>query len=308
MGQGHVPDLHVVGTAEPSYAVRRGFRCSNVKSSQAGAPRADLWFIHARPGRCLARLLLSAGRFSVPGALAPVRQRGEAIKDARMSATKEKDLTKRILALLLFFGTVSSIAVVGESSLARFEGGIGVMPVRLTGAGSAASPTPNVVRGANPGSVPWVIGRLTVDVKSDGRISVDGRGLLIAGSNAIGTSAGQTVRARLFCGPASTAHDSGLVPLDPAGDFEIVDTLVPPPPDPCTSSLPSPATRPSCGPASTATAHDSVLVPLSPEGDFRIEDTLNPLPPDPCTDSVLLILNSSTTAGGVWLAAGIPKQ
>ena len=178
-----------------------------------------------------------------------------------MSATKEKDLTKRILALLLFFGTVSSIAVVAESSLARFEGGIGVMPVRLTGAGSAASPTPNVVRGANPGSVPWVIARLSVDVKSDGRISVDGRGLLIAGSNAIGTSAGQTVRARLFCGPASTA-----------------------------------------------TAHDSVLVPLSPEGDFRIEDTLNPLPPDPCTDSVLLILNSSTTAGGVWLAAGIPKQ
>jgi hypothetical protein len=170
-------------------------------------------------------------------------------------------LTKKIPALVLFLATVSSIAVVAESSLARFEGGIGVIPVRLMGAGAAASPAPNVVRGANPGSVPWVIGRLSVDVKSDGRISVDGRGLLIAGSNAIGTNAGQTVRARLFCGPASTA-----------------------------------------------TTHDSVLVPLSLEGDFRIEDTLDPQPPDPCTNPVLLILNSSTTVGGVWLAAGIPKQ
>jgi hypothetical protein len=168
-------------------------------------------------------------------------------------------LTKKMLALVLFLGTGCSIAVVAASSLARFEGGIGVIPVRLTGAGAAAISVPNVVRGANPGSVPWVIARLRVDVKSDGQISADGRGLLIAGSNLIGTNAGQSVRARLFCGPASTAHDSGLVPLDPAGDFEIMDTLV-------------------------------------------------PQPPDPCTTPVLLILNASTTPGGVWLAAGIPEQ
>lgn len=118
------------------------------------------------------------------------------------------------------------MAVVAAGSLARFEGGIGVIPVRLMGAGAAATAAPNVARGANHGSVPWVIARLSVDVESDGEILVDGRGLLIAGGNLIGTNAGQSVRARLFCGPAltATAHDSVLVPLDPAGAFRIKDT------------------------------------------------------------------------------------
>jgi hypothetical protein len=58
---------------------------------------------------------------------------GETAKDARIRATNEKDLTKQVLAFVLFLGSVFSIAVVAESSLARFEGGIGVMRVRLTG-------------------------------------------------------------------------------------------------------------------------------------------------------------------------------
>jgi hypothetical protein len=80
----------------------------------------------------------------------------------------------------------------------------------------------------------------------DGRISVDGRGLLLGGGDAIGTNAGQSVRARLFCGPAATAtvHQTGLVPLEANGDFRIDDVLQPvapttaaTPPDPCTTPV-----------------------------------------------------------------------
>ena len=95
-----------------------------------------------------------------------------------------------------------------------------------------------------PGGRPWVIENLQAAVTVDGHITVDGRGLLLAGGDSIGTNAGQMVRARLFCGPVATAtvHQSGLVLLEPNGDFRIDDVLqpVPPtttatPPDPCTN-------------------------------------------------------------------------
>jgi len=117
-----------------------------------------------------------------------------------------------------------SLPVLAEGPLVRFDGGIGVQPLR-------AGATANTVRGVNPGGAPWVIARLTADVKTDGRISVDGRGLLLAGADAIGTNAGQSVRARLFCG--TVAHDSALVPLQPNGDFRIDDVLSPLPTNPC---------------------------------------------------------------------------
>ena len=104
-----------------------------------------------------------------------------------------------------------------DDRLARFEGGIGVVPARVGGAA-------NTVRGTNPGGQPWVISRLSVDVRTDGRISVDGRGLLLAGGDNIGFNGGQSVRARLFCG--STSFDSvALVPLEPNGDFRIESEL-----------------------------------------------------------------------------------
>lgn len=97
-----------------------------------------------------------------------------------------------------------------------------------------------------PAGRPWVIESLKAEVKTDGRISVEGRGLLIGGGDAIGTNANQSVRARLFCGPAATAtvHQTALVPLEPNGDFRIDDVLLPvapttgaTPPDPCTSPV-----------------------------------------------------------------------
>ncbi len=121
-----------------------------------------------------------------------------------------------------------SVATFADDSLVRFDGGIGVIPVR-------AGPAPNVVQGVNPGGQPWVIERLRANVKTDGRISVDGRGLLLGGGNGIGTNGGQSVQARLFCG--AVAHNTGLVALDTAGDFRIDDTLSPLPPDPCATPV-----------------------------------------------------------------------
>jgi hypothetical protein len=98
----------------------------------------------------------------------------------------------------------------------------------------------------NPGGRPWVIESLQVDVKVDGRISVDGRGLLLAGGDGIGTNGAQMVRARLFCGPAAaaTVHQSDLVPLEANGDFRIEGFLTPvtpttvaTPPNPCTTPV-----------------------------------------------------------------------
>ena len=122
-------------------------------------------------------------------------------------------------ALALAFSAAAS----ADDRLVRFDGGIGVIPVNSTGA--------NTVRGTSPGGQPWVISRLTADVRTDGRISVDGRGLLIAGGDSIATNANQSVRAKLFCGAASFTSD--LVPLEPDGDFRIDGMLNATPPDPC---------------------------------------------------------------------------
>ena len=83
-------------------------------------------------------------------------------------------------------------------------------------------------------------------MKIDGRVSVEGRGLLLGGSDGIGTTVNQSVRARLFCGSGATAtvHQSGLVLLEPNGDFRIDDVLAPVAPTtaatpaaPCTSPV-----------------------------------------------------------------------
>lgn len=91
-----------------------------------------------------------------------------------------------------------------RDSLVRFEGGIGVIPVS-SGVGTAATATTvnrNIVRGTQPPGQIWTIAELSADVKVDGEIRVDGRGLLLAGGNNIGTNANQSVRVRLFCGNA----------------------------------------------------------------------------------------------------------
>jgi hypothetical protein len=137
-------------------------------------------------------------------------------------------MRNKAVAVAVFAATFAlSFQAAADDRLVRFDGGIGVVPVR-------AGPAPNVVRGVNPGGQPWVISRLSADVRTDGRISVEGRGLLIAGGDTIGTNAGQSVRARLFCGPGTgTPFDSELVPLEADGDFRIDGQLSGVPPEPC---------------------------------------------------------------------------
>ena len=72
------------------------------------------------------------------------------------------------------------------------------------------APVSNVVCGVAPGGIPWRISRLHANVLTDGHITVEGRGLLLAGGNAtlvnaIGTNGGQSVRAELFCNTTSSS-------------------------------------------------------------------------------------------------------
>jgi len=134
-------------------------------------------------------------------------------------------MNKTLSTCLLSFAMLAPLAASAAESVARFEDGIGSQPLR---AGGVA----NAVLGVNPGGAPWVISRLSADVGADGSIRVDGRGLLLAGTDNIGTPGGQSVRARLFCAGVA-AGDSELVALDPRGDFRIHGSLTQTPPSPC---------------------------------------------------------------------------
>ena len=138
-------------------------------------------------------------------------------------------MTNRTIAIALSLAALAFAlpAAAQEERLVRFEGGIGVIPARVGGVA-------NTVRGVNPGGQVWVISRLSVDVNTDGRISVDGRGLLLGGGDNIGTNGAQSVRARLFCGAGNgVAFDSALVALEANGDFKIERELSDRPPSPC---------------------------------------------------------------------------
>jgi hypothetical protein len=137
-------------------------------------------------------------------------------------------MNKTLSACLLSLAAWAPLSAMAADPLVRFDGGIGVQPLR-------SGPAPNVVEGVPPGGLPWVISGLSADVSTDGRIRVAGQGLLVAGGNGIGTNLGQSVRARLFCGGA--ASDSDLVPLDPRGDFRIDGVLLPTPPSPCNTPV-----------------------------------------------------------------------
>ena len=131
-----------------------------------------------------------------------------------------------IRAAALAAACAMSFAAGAAEPLVRFEGGIGVQPVRAGGAVNDVNTVP-------PGGRPWVISRLTAEVATDGRIRVDGRGLLLAGGGAIGTPGGQSVRARLFCDNVAVGDSAPLVPLQPNGDFRIDAVLDGPMPSLC---------------------------------------------------------------------------
>jgi hypothetical protein len=147
-------------------------------------------------------------------------------------------MVKNAAVILLALGFVAQAGAHERDFLARFSGGIGVIPVS-NGAGpmNADGTFPNVklniVRGVFPGAGPWRIGDLRADVDTDGRIKVRGRGLLLASSNSIGQNANQSVFATVICEAAAPFvernTDRAGVRLEPNGDFRIDDTLNPAP-------------------------------------------------------------------------------
>ena len=152
-------------------------------------------------------------------------------------------MVKKAAVILIALGMAGHVSAQGPDFLARFDGGIGVIPVSngagpVNPDGTFPNVKLNIVRGINPGAGPWTIADLRAEVQTDGRIEVKGRGLLLASSNSIGQNANQNVFATLICEAAApfVEHNTSKVPLDPNGDFRIEDTLDPVPSD-CASPV-----------------------------------------------------------------------
>ena len=112
-----------------------------------------------------------------------------------------------------------------------FKGGVGVIPVSSLGVA-------NVVKGIQPPGQPWRISDLSATVRAPNHIHVEGRGLLLAGGNGIGTNGGQKVFATLICGTTAFSMPvANAVPLDDEGDFTIDDVLSPAPPGDCDNQI-----------------------------------------------------------------------
>ena len=129
-------------------------------------------------------------------------------------------MTRCIVAAALALACV--VPAAAQDRLARFEGGIGVIPTGSTN---------TTVRGVAAAGQMWVIDRLSADIRVDGRISVDGRGLLFGAGNNVGFTGGVSVIATLLCQTSpttfsehSTDPNNGVL-LEPNGDFRIEQML-----------------------------------------------------------------------------------
>ena len=152
-------------------------------------------------------------------------------------------MKRSILALSLMF-SIGALATSSFASdfLARFEGGIGVIPVSsvalpMNDNGTFQNVNRNDVRGVPPAGQIWVIARLEADIGLDGSISARGEGLLLGGGNNIGTNANASVFATLFCGAMEFSSNLAGVPLEANGDFMINDVLTPLPSAPCVNPV-----------------------------------------------------------------------
>ncbi len=165
------------------------------------------------------------------------------IKENEMNSNRIAKVWTGGAARSLCLGLLLALSVMALTSMSSaqdavlsFQGGIGV--INVIGQNADSTVKLNVVRGVNPAG-PWRIASLTATIQSDGHISVLGRGLLLAAGEGIGTNAGASVHATLFCGTAgsATAFDEPGVKLNAAGDFKINDFLTPVPALPCESPV-----------------------------------------------------------------------
>lgn len=155
-------------------------------------------------------------------------------------------MVKRALPYLLFLGVIYPLSAAADDTIARFEGGIGVIPVSSGVAPEVSQLTSevvnrNFVRGVQPAGQIWVIRKLDAAVGMNGKIEVKGKGLILGGGNNAGRATGQRVFATLICEAAApfVERNSNLagVPLTAEGDFEIDDYLAPAPPTACASPM-----------------------------------------------------------------------
>jgi hypothetical protein len=181
-------------------------------------------------------------------------------------------------AMIAFVATIASTsayAVDDMDTLFKFEGGIGSQPLR---AGSAV----NTVAGINPGGAPWVIESLKAEIKTNGEISAKVKGVLLGGTDNIGTRGGQRkMVASLFCRSSTE--------LVPPAVSRALDTI----------------------------PYNSQFVDLDANGEFHISGSLTnasgATPPADCGDKIdnrPVLLLRTVTAGvpGAWFAAGILKD
>ena len=156
------------------------------------------------------------------------------LENIRSGVSRNRRAVVRGVAMALVALALTGLASAQNDASLKFKGGIGVIPV--TGVSATGAANLNVVRGVNPAG-PWRIADLDALVLPDGHIRIKGRGLLLAAGNNIGTNAGASVHATLFCGPATaaSAFDEPGVALESDGDFTIDDFLTgdQPLPSPC---------------------------------------------------------------------------
>ena len=156
----------------------------------------------------------------------------------------KKSLFASILMVLI--GGFFASSVVADDTLVRFQGAIGDIPVaNVAGTanpdGTFPNVTRNIVRGVNPAGQIWVISAFRADVKVDGRIRVDGRGLLLGGGVDIAMNGNASVFATLICEAVAPFTQFSTNPMGVAlaanGNFRIDDVLDPAPPADCESPV-----------------------------------------------------------------------
>lgn len=119
-------------------------------------------------------------------------------------------------------------------AMLKFDGGIGSQPLRAGAGGTVVS---NTVAGVAPGGAPWPITSLKAEIGYDGRIRATVKGVLLGGTDNIGTRGGpRQMVLSLFCrnAPAAGAaagtlqtvpYNSEFVDLDPNGNFKVDSTI-----------------------------------------------------------------------------------
>jgi hypothetical protein len=172
---------------------------------------------------------------------------------------------------------LAPLSAVADNLLVKFDGAIGAIPVSAgvvtptdPTAPTATTVTRNIVRGVQPPAQLWAIADFQAEVTVDGHITANGRGLVFAGGDTIGTANGTA---------ASGAN------------IHVFATLI------CET------------PSNPFVEHSTngAGVPLAENGDFTIDAVLSGFPGPTrsnCATPVLLIRNAANLN---WFAAGIQK-